>query len=298
MTYVPAHPAEFSPEVIAELAKLISAGERVYDPYGGRGLRLGALCDRLGATFTATDIEEYRDADPRVAVGNAEDVETYPALPFTVVTSPTYVNKRLSDYAKVGPKPTTQQRGRRDYAISLGRALHPENTARLTGRHAARNGGAAYYAAHAGRSSTGAIVPSSTSMSQSPHDGASCSSSTGTRSPSRSPPARAATAGSTTPTSGPTTRSSSSPTREMLLRSRDARFPSADSSGLTASVRRAPIPRSSCSTSTDTSSPAVLEHRAGCLRRRSSPSSPTLAGVSSQARRQASCTRRSTRPRR
>jgi hypothetical protein len=145
---IPPHPAEFSPEVIEVLAQLIRPAESVHDPYGGRGLRLGALCDRLGGIFTATDIEAYDGADSRVALGNAEDPLTYPERPFTIATSPTYVNKRLSDYAKVGPLPSTQLRGRRDYAISLGRPLHPDNTALLTGRHAARDGGGAYYAAH------------------------------------------------------------------------------------------------------------------------------------------------------
>jgi hypothetical protein len=148
MTKVPPHPAEFSREVIDVLAGLIRPGEHIHDPYGGRGVRLGALCDRIGATFTATDIEVYVDSDRRVAWGNAEHGVTYPPRPFTIATSPTYVNKRLSDYAKVGPLPTTQLRGRRDYAISLGRPTHPNNTARLTGRHASRDGGAAYYAAH------------------------------------------------------------------------------------------------------------------------------------------------------
>ena len=38
MTNVPTHPAEYSPEVIDVLAELIRPGERVHDPYGGRGL--------------------------------------------------------------------------------------------------------------------------------------------------------------------------------------------------------------------------------------------------------------------
>lgn len=143
------HPAEYSPEVIAVFTELLVRGERVHDPYGGRGLRLGRLCDLLGATFTATDIDQYIGSDRRVVFGDAVDAATYPAPPFTVVTSPTYVNKRLSDYAKTGPLPTTQLRGRRDYGISLGHATHPRNTARLTGRHADRDGGAAYYADHA-----------------------------------------------------------------------------------------------------------------------------------------------------
>lgn len=148
MTRVPPHPAEFSPEVLEVLAELIAPAEHVHDPYAGRGLRLGALCDQLGATFTGTDIEMWPGADIRVDPGNSELPLTYPARPFTVVTSPTYVNKRLSDYAKVGPLETTQLRGRRDYAISLGRPVHPDSTVLLTGRHANRDGGAAYYAAH------------------------------------------------------------------------------------------------------------------------------------------------------
>ena len=76
---------------------------------------------------------------------------TYPARPFTVVTSPTYVNKRLSDYAKVGPLPTTQLRGRRDYAISLGRP---------TARRATRRG------SPAGTPTATAEPPTTTAHSQ------------------------------------------------------------------------------------------------------------------------------------
>ena len=149
MPNIPAHPSEFSSEVLEVIAELLLAGEHIHDPYAGRGLRLGALCDDLGLTFTGTDIERYEGADFRVDGGNSEMPLTYPAKPFTVTTSPTYANKRLSDYAKVGPLPSTQLRGRRDYAISLGRPLSPGNTALLTGRHANRDDGAAYYAAHA-----------------------------------------------------------------------------------------------------------------------------------------------------
>jgi len=147
-TTIPIHPAEYSPEVIEVFATLIRPGEHIHDPYAGRGLRLGALCDQLGRTFTGTDIEAWPDSDPRVDGGNSEMPLTYPAKPFTVICSPTYVNKRLSDYAKVGPLPTTQLRGRRDYAISLGRPVHPDSTVLLTGRHAKHDDGAAYYAAH------------------------------------------------------------------------------------------------------------------------------------------------------
>ena len=63
-----AHPCQFSPEVLDVLAGLISPGEHVYDPFAGPGVRLGALCDELGATFSGGDIEEWEDPphDPRV----------------------------------------------------------------------------------------------------------------------------------------------------------------------------------------------------------------------------------------
>lgn len=129
------HPCQYSPEVLHALEPYIPPGLPVHDPFAGPGIRLGALCDRLGATFTGTDIEAWPGADPRVVVGDARDPATYPSGRFAVITSPVYVNKRCADYAN-GPKPTTQLRGRRDYGIALGRALHPFNLARTTGRPA------------------------------------------------------------------------------------------------------------------------------------------------------------------
>lgn len=135
MSKLPQHPAPFSPEVLDVVAPLLERGSHVHDPFAGLGLRLGALCDRLGCTFTGCDLEDWAGHDPRVVVGNATDPASYPTGPFVVVTSPTYVNKRLADYPN-GPTPNTKLRGRRDYALSLGRALHPLNTARFTGRPA------------------------------------------------------------------------------------------------------------------------------------------------------------------
>ena len=68
----------------------------------------------------------------RVLVADACDPLSYPPRPFTVVTSTVYLNKRFGDY-KNGPTPTTKTKGRRDYGIALGRALHPRNLARYTG---------------------------------------------------------------------------------------------------------------------------------------------------------------------
>jgi hypothetical protein len=119
--------------VVVVLRDLIQPGEHVHDPFAGRGLRLGALCDEVGATFTGTDIEDWPGHDARVALADALDPAGYPHGPYTIVTSPVYLNKRLADYAN-GPLPTTRVKGRRDYGISLGRALSPGNFARYTGR--------------------------------------------------------------------------------------------------------------------------------------------------------------------
>jgi hypothetical protein len=127
------HPCQYSPEVIDALRTQIAAGERIHDPFAGTGLRLAALCDQLGAIYTGGDIEQWPGADRRVYLADATEPDGYPTRPFTVVTSPVYLNKRLADYAN-GPRPTTKVKGRRDYGISLGRALHANNLARHTGR--------------------------------------------------------------------------------------------------------------------------------------------------------------------
>jgi hypothetical protein len=129
------HPCQYSPEVLAVLAEMISSGERVHDPFAGPGVRLGALCDRLGAVFSGGDIEEWPGHDSRIVIADACNPASYPSRPFTIVTSPVYVNKRCADYAN-GPTPTTRTKGRRDYGIALGRPLHPDNLARFTGRPA------------------------------------------------------------------------------------------------------------------------------------------------------------------
>lgn len=138
---VPQHPAEFSPEIIDWLSKLLSPGECVHDPFAGRGVRLGALCDELGCPFTGTDIEVWEDADPRVMQGDSASRVTYPSAPFTVVTSPVYFNRISTDYLN-GPTDVTKINGRRSYGISLGRPLDAHNLARLA-RSPAR-----FYAGH------------------------------------------------------------------------------------------------------------------------------------------------------
>jgi hypothetical protein len=129
------HPCQYSPEVLEILAKLIRAGDHVHDPFAGTGLRLGQLCDQLGATYSGTDIDDWPGHDRRVVVADALNPASYPTGSFLLVTSPVYQNKRCADYAD-GPTPTTKTKGRRDYGIALGRALHQDNLARHTGRAA------------------------------------------------------------------------------------------------------------------------------------------------------------------
>jgi hypothetical protein len=126
----PPHPAEYSPEVLAAFEPWVAGERHVHDPFGGRGVRLGRLCDRFGVTFTATDIESYDEPDPRVVFGDAADRSSYPLLDDSIIaTSPPYLNGISSDY-KDGPTARTNRRGRLSYGISLGRALHPRNLAR------------------------------------------------------------------------------------------------------------------------------------------------------------------------
>jgi hypothetical protein len=141
------NPCRYSPEVLDVLAELIRPCEHVHDPFAGHGSRLAALCDQLGAFFTGGDIEVWRDHDPRVVMADACDPAGYPPLPFTVVTSPVYLNGISSDY-KEGPTPTTKLKGRRAYGISLGHALHPGNLARTVVRSRPDKGAADYFPGH------------------------------------------------------------------------------------------------------------------------------------------------------
>ena len=116
--------------MLVELERRLRPGEVIFDPFAGPGDRLGPLCDRLGLAFAGIDIEAWPDRDPRVAVADAMEQASYPAAPFTVVTSPVYFGNRISvDYVN-GPTPRTKRNGRHAYGISLGRALDSRNLAR------------------------------------------------------------------------------------------------------------------------------------------------------------------------
>jgi hypothetical protein len=146
----PKHPTEFSVEIIEALSTMLPATVPIHDPFAGRGLRLGALCDRLGVTYTGTDTESYIEPDRRVGQGDSADPATYPPAPFTIVTSPVYMNRISTDYVG-GPTPTTKLNGRHAYGISLGRALHPANLARRCRRATDYYPGHAAVVAHWGQ---------------------------------------------------------------------------------------------------------------------------------------------------
>jgi hypothetical protein len=126
------NPAQFSVEVIEALATLIPNVVRhhefIFDPFAGEGTRLGALCDRLGYVFAGGDIEPWRDADSRVALADATEMDSYPIQAHAVVTSPSY-NNGCSDSWQ--PKDDSD---RMTYRVAAGRALHPNNSGRYSGR--------------------------------------------------------------------------------------------------------------------------------------------------------------------
>lgn len=138
------HPAQFTDSIIQELGVLIPAhlpspSHAVYDPFAGVGVRLGALCDRLGVEFSGGDLEEWPGADPRVAArADATAAWTYPRRPFVVVTSPTY-NNGVNDHFR--PRDASR---RLTYRSRLGRELHPNNTGRYSGR-SSKAGEVAYW---------------------------------------------------------------------------------------------------------------------------------------------------------
>lgn len=108
----------------------------VHDPFANEGLRLGALCDRLGLAFTGTEIEPEYIIDFRVDPGDSTMPLTYPARPFATVTSPAYPNGWTDHFhAQDGSRRHTY---RQALAAITGedRPLHPNNM----GRHGVRSG--------------------------------------------------------------------------------------------------------------------------------------------------------------
>lgn len=98
------HPARFTSTIVDALAALLDLPTNVerfvvHDPMAGTGERLGVLADRLGLTFTGTEIEPTFIVDRRVVVGDATDPTTYPLDPHVIVTSPPYPNGVADHFA-------------------------------------------------------------------------------------------------------------------------------------------------------------------------------------------------------
>lgn len=126
-----AHPAQFHPNILAAIKPhLAELDGLIFDPFAGTGIRLGQMCDELGKPFKGIDIENWPDHDPRITIGDASNIESYPGVPFTVVTSPTYPNG-ISDHFKPSDKSK-----RFTYRTALGQPLQENNT----GRYSVRGG--------------------------------------------------------------------------------------------------------------------------------------------------------------
>ena len=123
------HPCEFGVSEIDVFRSFLDdwSPSRVVDPFAGRGLKLGALCDELGIEFVGFDIEKYPDADPRVEHCDARLVRF--DADDVVVTSPVFLNRMSTDYVE-GPKATTVLDRRRTYGTSVGQPLQAGNLAR------------------------------------------------------------------------------------------------------------------------------------------------------------------------
>lgn len=130
------NPAPFSDSVIEALRvlipKYVSQSYEIHDPFAGEGMKLGALCDRLGYRFTGIDLECWDESDPRVHLGDSTSPGTYPIVPYAVVCSPTY-NNGVNDHWNPKDKST-----RLTYRTRAGHDLHLNNTARWSGRRSKR----------------------------------------------------------------------------------------------------------------------------------------------------------------
>jgi hypothetical protein len=129
------HPCPFPAPVLAALAPLLSAlAAPVHDPFAGTGLRLGALCDRLGLEFTGTEIEPEFIVDPRVLEGDSTDPHTYPPPPYVIATSPVYPNG-MTDHFQA--RDESRRHTYRQYLAAItgeDRPLHPHNMGRWGNR--------------------------------------------------------------------------------------------------------------------------------------------------------------------
>ena len=124
------HPAPFSPEIIDRLSTLIPRGARIHDPYAGEGVRLGALADERGWTFSGTELEAPFIIDKRVVAGDATDPSTYPTVPYRIVTSPVYPNGVADHWKAADPSRRRTYRAARAAITGRDRPLADTNMGR------------------------------------------------------------------------------------------------------------------------------------------------------------------------
>jgi hypothetical protein len=129
------HPARWTPAILDAIEPVLVELELpVHDPFAGTGERLGALCDRLGLTFTGTEIEPEFIADPRVRQGDSTEADTYPTGPFCVVTSPVYPNGMCDHYEAKDSSRRHNYRKALSEILGYDRPLHPNNMGRYGNR--------------------------------------------------------------------------------------------------------------------------------------------------------------------
>lgn len=130
------HPAPFSAEVLDVIeehgpgARVDRRLIRVHDPFAGDGVRLGALCDRMGWTFSGTELERPFIVDRRVVQGNACDRSTYPRGRFVIVTSPVYPNGIADHFNAQDDSERRTYRTARAKITGRDRPLHYDNQGR------------------------------------------------------------------------------------------------------------------------------------------------------------------------
>lgn len=144
------HPAEWSDEILAIIAKIIPEGATVLDPMAGTGWRLERALP--GRTLFGIELEpEWARGAEWVKSGNAKHLPFLDGIFEWVVTSPTYANRMADAHdAKERCKncsglglvddgescPKCKGKGFRDYKRltyrhRLGRTLHQDSTASL-----------------------------------------------------------------------------------------------------------------------------------------------------------------------
>lgn len=120
------HPAMYSSALMPFIARYISAGDLILDPFGGTGGRIAALALRIGASVVVNELEYNVIAN---AAGTYKTCADAMLLPFAsntfckVITSPTFANRMADQF--------TDHTRRNTYTAGFGAALHKNNTGAL-----------------------------------------------------------------------------------------------------------------------------------------------------------------------